>query len=162
LGYLVGGEGQESIGSAVYLTGHDRVRTLSRSKALKSQALACRRLLLPAFREPNAPFRAFCVDPPSAVLTARSFTNSLRRGGVRVDVKSKVGVARTNVSDVAWQAGSRGGAFTGRGESPPQACLWEALASQNDKRASGVERRHGWLRGKSSEGRNQTLRADVA
>jgi hypothetical protein len=64
---LGGGEGQESIGSAVRLTAHNRVRTLSRSKALKSQALACRRRLQATFREPDAPLWLLCVDPPSAV-----------------------------------------------------------------------------------------------
>jgi hypothetical protein len=60
---LGGGKGQESIGSAVRLTAHNRVRTLSRSKALKSQALACRRRLHATFRGPSAPKRAHVLIP---------------------------------------------------------------------------------------------------
>jgi hypothetical protein len=41
-GHLGEEKGQESIGSAARLTAASRVRTLSRSKALKSQAQACR------------------------------------------------------------------------------------------------------------------------
>jgi hypothetical protein len=46
------GKGQESIGSGAYLTVDGRKRTLGRSKALKSQALACRKQLQTTFREP--------------------------------------------------------------------------------------------------------------
>jgi hypothetical protein len=57
-GYLGGGKGHGSIGSGVRLTVDARVRTLSRSNALKSQALACRKLLQVTWSEPPVPRRA--------------------------------------------------------------------------------------------------------
>jgi hypothetical protein len=57
-GNLGEGEGHGSIGSRGRLTADTRVRTLSRSNALKSQALACRKLFQVAFCESPAPRRA--------------------------------------------------------------------------------------------------------
>jgi hypothetical protein len=61
---LEGEKGHESIGSSNRLTAEVRVRTLGRSKALKSQALACPTLLQTAFREPYAPRCAHRTLPP--------------------------------------------------------------------------------------------------
>jgi hypothetical protein len=60
------------------------------------------------------------------------------------------------------RVGSWGRAHPGRGEGGPRARSRKPGASWNGKRATGVERRHGWLSGKSSGGHHQTLRADVA
>jgi hypothetical protein len=62
------------------LTVRRRVRTLGRSKALKSQALACPRALQTAFREPMDPSWAFRAHPPLASSAARSFAHHF--GGV--------------------------------------------------------------------------------
>jgi hypothetical protein len=80
------------------LTARLRVRTLGRSNALKSQALACPRALEETFREPVAPSWAFRAHPPWASSAARSFPRHFGGAGFGLMLKLTFGVARANSS----------------------------------------------------------------
>jgi hypothetical protein len=89
-------EGQESIGSIARSTARPRVRTLGRSNALKSQALACGRALSTAFREPVAPSWALRVYPPLAATAARSLPRCFGTAARELMLEPTIGVTRAN------------------------------------------------------------------
>jgi hypothetical protein len=91
------------------LTARFRVRTLGRSKALKSQALACPRALQTAFREPVAPGWAYRAHPPSASSAARSFAHHFGGAWFGLMLKLTFGAVRTNSSEVFRGTKSREG-----------------------------------------------------
>jgi hypothetical protein len=91
------------------LTARRRERTLGRSKALKSQALACPRALQTAFREPVAPSWALRAHPPLAGSAARTFARHLGGAWIGLMLKLTIGVVRANCSEDFRRTKSREG-----------------------------------------------------
>jgi hypothetical protein len=151
--HLGGGEGQESIGSSGCLTAEARVRTLGRSKALKSQALACSEAAPDGQSRTVRPRRAHRVQRPVSGFGRSLVVELLRWFDDRADAET--GCPGRPVGHRGSERGERGqeGAVEGRGGSSSRACSARAEASRNGKRATGIERCHGWPSGKSSEGR---------
>jgi len=131
------------------------VRTLSRSKTLKSRAHAHQRLLLDDLKtNPVLSSWTSCIIPPWVDWPIASLATRLAVRSLLDDVDRLHWGSCGTQQDFRWIPTQGRRSQKKMGAKIPTSLLEGTRAGSNDKRGMGVERHYGWLRGKSSEGRN--------